>query len=52
MDKRKSVTISYDPKNNIVYIQAKQSDFVPKYLEYLLEYLEVPKTAKIIFTIS
>ena len=39
----------YDPKNKIVYIGAKKSAFVPEYLNYLLEYHNIPKDVKRIF---
>lgn len=45
----KHVTIEYDPKNNTVYIDANEKDFVPKYLDYALEHLGLPKNVKRIF---
>lgn len=43
------VAFTYDKTNNTVYIDAPESAFVPKYLEYLLEYLNIPKSTKRIF---
>jgi hypothetical protein len=45
----KKVKLTYDPKENIVYIGAPESAFVPAYLNYMLEYLDIPKDAKRIF---
>lgn len=42
-------SLSYDKATNTVYIDAPESAFVPKYLDYLLEYLKIPKTAKRVF---
>ena len=51
MEKRpnKTVYIAYDAKSNAVFIDAKKSDFVPKYLDYALEYLNLPKDATRVF---
>ena len=45
-------SLSYDKKKNEVYIDAPESAFVPKYLDYLLEYLKIPKSAKRYFSIT
>lgn len=45
----KQIEIDYDAKNNTLYIGASKKDFVPKYLDYMLEYLKIPKDAKRIF---
>ena len=45
-----NILIEYDKKKQIVYIHAQKKDFVPKYLDYLLEFYNIPKTAKRIFT--
>lgn len=41
--------MKYDTVNNVVYIDAKESEFVPKFLEYLLEYHKIAKDAKRVF---
>ena len=46
---RKTTRIEYDTAKNIVYIGAPKSAFVPEYLNYVLEYLKIPKTAKRVF---
>lgn len=38
----KEVEALYDNKNMIMHINAKSTEFVPAYLKYLMEYLEVP----------
>lgn len=45
----KSVRISYNAKTNTIFIGAKKSDFVPKYLDYALEHLNLPKNATRVF---
>lgn len=45
----KNVQLSYDQKNNTIFIGAPKSAFVPKYLDYVLEYLKIPKDAERIF---
>ena len=45
----RKVNITYDPATDTVYISAPKSAFVPKYLDYVLEYLHLPKTAKRVF---
>ena len=42
-------SMHYDVKNKIVYIDAKKSAFVPEYLDYLLEYYNIPKNTKKVF---
>lgn len=42
-------TMQYDIENDILYIDANESEFIPKYLDYLLEANGIPKTAKRIF---
>ena len=49
---QQQVHVSYDKTHNTVYIGAPESAFVPKYLDYILEYLHIPKTAKRIFLIN
>jgi hypothetical protein len=46
----KRVQMSYNKRTNTVKFEAKESDFVPKYLDYLLEFHNIPKDAKRIFT--
>lgn len=41
-----AVGLAYDKEKNTVYIGAPESAFVPKYLDYLLEYLKLPKDVK------
>lgn len=48
-DNWKSVNLSYDSENNTVFIDAPKSAFVPKYLDYALEYLKLPKNAERVF---
>jgi hypothetical protein len=45
----KKVRFSYDEQHNTLYIDASEKDFYPKYLYYLLEYLEVPRDVKKVF---
>lgn len=45
----KKRTMHYDPKRNIIYIDANESEFVPKFLDYLLEYYKIPANAKRVF---
>ena len=45
----KKCTMTYDKKQNIVYFNVPESDFNPKYLDYLLECYKIPKTAKRVF---
>ena len=45
----KQIEIDYDSKTNTIYIGASKKDFVPKYLDYVLEHLGLPKDAKRIF---
>ncbi len=45
----KKCTMTYDKKQNIVYFDVPESNFNPKYLDYLLEYYKIPKTAKRVF---
>lgn len=45
----KHIKIGYDKTHNICYIDAKKSEFIPRYLEYMLEHLKIPKNAIIIF---
>jgi hypothetical protein len=46
---RTPCNISYNMKKNIVYFDVPESAFVPKYLDYMLEYLGIPKNATKIF---
>ncbi len=46
---KRTVSITYDPDSSIVYIGAPESAFVPAYLDYMLEYLKIPKAAHIEF---
>ena len=41
--------MSYNVTTNTVKIDAPKSAFVPKYLDYLLEYYNIPKNAKRMF---
>lgn len=45
-DDWKQVKMTYSIKKNEITIYANESDFVPKYLDYLLEYYGIPKNAK------
>jgi hypothetical protein len=45
----RTVKITYDPISSVVYIDAPESAFVPAYLDYVLEYLKIPKAAHIEF---
>ena len=45
----KQIEIDYDHKTNTIYIGASKNDFVPKYLDYVLEHLGLPKNANRIF---
>lgn len=45
----KSVSISYNAETNTIFIGARKSEFVPKYLDYALEYLKLPKDATRVF---
>ena len=46
---RKSTELEYNKKANIVKIFGSKDDFNKDYLKYLLEYLEIPTNAQIIF---
>ncbi len=39
----------YNKLLNTVFIDAKEEEFVPEYLKYLLEYLKIPADVKIEF---
>lgn len=43
------VDATYNEENNKFLINASATDFVPKYLKYVMEYLKVPADAEIIF---
>lgn len=45
----KKVSLTYDAHNGIVYLEASQQDFIPKYLQYVLEYYGIPANVKIVF---
>ena len=45
----KSAKLEYDEETNVVKIFGNEDDFNKDYLKYLLEYLEIPTNAKIIF---
>lgn len=45
----KSTKLEYDEKANVVKIFGNEDDFNKDYLKYLLEYLEIPTNAQIIF---
>lgn len=47
---KNNTTAKYSPSTNRVTIKAKSTDFYPKYLMYLFEYLRIPKNATIVFT--
>ena len=47
--KTKLVSAKYSPSSNTVRIKALSKDFYPQYLEYLFEYLKIPKNATIVF---
>jgi hypothetical protein len=42
--------MSYDHVNDVVYIDAHESEFHADYLKYLIEYLDIPKSARKVFT--
>ena len=45
----KSVSVSYNSETNTIFIGAPKSAFVPEYLNYVLEYLKIPKDATRVF---
>lgn len=45
----RSVKLKYNKKRNITYIYANEEDFVPAYLKYLLESLNIPANTTIKF---
>ena len=45
----KKTTARYYPKVNKVRINADSTEFAPKYVKYLFEYLRIPQNATIIF---
>lgn len=40
-----TVNITYDPQKNIVFVEADEKDFDPKYFQYMMEYLDIPLDA-------
>lgn len=45
----KHASAKYFPSANTVRIDANSTEFYPKYLKYLFEYLKIPQDAKIVF---
>lgn len=45
----KQTNITYNAKNKTVIFDAAEEDFDPKYLNYLLEHLNIPPDTKRIF---
>ena len=45
----KAIELEYNPRKNIVLIDAKESDFNKDFLKYMLEFKDIPNDAKRIF---
>jgi len=52
ISKQKSVMLAFDPKRKVATIDAKESDFDPKFLTYLLESIGLPKNTKVEFKVA
>lgn len=48
-ESRKLVSISYDEKKNEIHLGVQQSEINKDYLKYLLEHLQLPADAKVIY---
>ena len=46
---KQNFTAKYSPTTNRVRIHANSTEFYPKYLKYLFEYLKIPQNATIVF---